>query len=104
MSWASSSCASKVPAEGVGERHRIAQKCAELRGSGAPSEPRIAERMQVQMSEVEATQGMRAHMGMSAKLSVVDGIQIWRYRGDMGEIWGRYGRDLERYGGDIGKL
>ena len=44
------------------------------------------------------TQGMRAHMGMSAKLSVVDGIQIWRYGGDVGEIQGRYGEIWGRYG------
>jgi len=30
----------------------------------------------VQMSEVEATQGMRAHIGMKAKLRKVDGIQL----------------------------
>ena len=50
MSSASSSCASNVP-----------------------SEPRIAERMQVHSSEVVATHGMRAHIGISAKLRNVDG-------------------------------
>ena len=32
---------------------------------------------EVQMSEVDATHGMRAHIGMKAKLRKVDGIQTF---------------------------
>mmetsp|Transcript_61179 Transcript_61179/g.147331 ORF Transcript_61179/g.147331 Transcript_61179/m.147331 type:complete len:327 (+) Transcript_61179:26-1006(+) len=45
--------------------------------AGTSDEPRMPDRIHVQMSEVEATQGMRAHIGISAKLRVVDGIQIF---------------------------
>mmetsp|Transcript_20464 Transcript_20464/g.68712 ORF Transcript_20464/g.68712 Transcript_20464/m.68712 type:complete len:316 (+) Transcript_20464:307-1254(+) len=42
------------------------------------SPPRMAERMQVHTREVEATQGMRSHMGMKAKLRNVDGTHTFQ--------------------------
>jgi hypothetical protein len=53
----------------------------DMPSTGIESPPRIAERMHVQMSEVEATHGIRAHIGMKAKLRSVDGIHTFRSAG-----------------------
>ena len=49
--------------------------------AGMSEPPRIAERMHVQMSDVEATHGMRAYIGIKAKLTRVDGTQIFHSAG-----------------------
>ena len=43
----------------------------------ATSPPRIALNIHVQKSDVPATQGIRAHIGMKLKLSNIDGIQTF---------------------------
>lgn len=67
--------------------------------AGTSDEPRIAERMQVQISEVEATHGMRAHIGIKAKLRKVDGIHTCQLiigvgAAPAGGTAGRTGEDL----------
>ena len=62
-----------------------AEGAREERGKGSPSStsalPRIALRIQVQIMDVHATNGIRNHIGEKAKLTSVAGTQIFHSAG-----------------------